>query len=55
MCIYLINERDEALRDTFDRNAADICISSITYAELCFGVAHSATSSATHGSSRRSV
>lgn len=42
MCIYLINERDEALRDTFDRNAADICISSITYAELCFGVAHSA-------------
>ena len=42
MCIYLINERDEALRDTFNRNAADICISSITYAELCFGVAHSA-------------
>ena len=42
MCIYLINERDEALRETFDTNAAGVCISSITYAELCFGVAHSA-------------
>ena len=42
MCIYLINERDDALRDKLDVNAADICISSITYAELCFGVAHSA-------------
>ena len=42
MCIYLINERNEALRDKFEVNATDICISSITYAELCFGVAHSA-------------
>ncbi len=25
----------------FERNAADICISSITHAELCFGAAHS--------------
>lgn len=42
MCIYLINERDEALRDRFDVNAADICTSSITYADLRFEVAHSA-------------
>lgn len=42
ICIYLINERDEALRERFEANAREICISSITYAELCYGVAHSA-------------
>ena len=42
MCIYLINQRDEALRGVFESNASEIHISSITYAELCFGVAHSA-------------
>ncbi len=42
ICIYLINERDEALRERFETNAREICISSITYAELCYGVAHSA-------------
>ena len=42
MCIYLINERDRALREKFESNARAICISSITYAELCFGAAHSA-------------
>ena len=42
ICIYLINERDEALRNKFESNAHAICISSITYAELCFGAAHSA-------------
>ena len=41
LCIYLINERDGALKAKFESNAGDICISSITYAELCFGVAHS--------------
>lgn len=41
ICIYLINERDEALRNIFESNAHAICISSITYAELCFGVSHS--------------
>ena len=41
MCIYLINERDEALREKFEMNTGGICISSIAYAELCFGVAHS--------------
>ena len=42
LCIYLINERDSALRERFEANAENICISSITYAELCFGVSHSA-------------
>ena len=42
MCIYLINERDGALRKKFESNARAICISSITYAELCYGAAHSA-------------
>ena len=41
-CIYLINERDQALRAKFETNAPVLCISSITYAELCFGVTHSA-------------
>ena len=42
MCIYLINERDQALRQKFEESASSVCISSITYAELCFGVEHSA-------------
>ena len=42
VCIYLINERDGALRSKFEVNAHAICISSITYAELCFGAANSA-------------
>ena len=42
ICIYLINDRGEALRNKFESNAHAIRISSITYAELCFGAAHSA-------------
>ena len=42
VCIHLINERDEALRGRFETHAAEICISSITHAELRYGVAHSA-------------
>lgn len=42
ICIYLINHRDGVLRERFEANAARICISSITSAELCYGVAHSA-------------
>lgn len=42
ICIYLINERDGTLRERFESNAGEICISSITYAELCYGVTHSA-------------
>ncbi len=41
MCICLINRRDDALRERFERHAGQLCISSITYAELCFGVSHS--------------
>ena len=41
-CVYVINERDAALRATFIENVRDICISAITHAELCYGVAHSA-------------
>ena len=41
ICIYLINERDAALQGKFESNASAICISAITYAELCFGAAHS--------------
>ena len=42
ICIYLINERDAALREKFESNASAVRISAITYAELCFGAAHSA-------------
>ena len=41
ICIYLINERDPGLRERFTANAGSIRISAITYAELCYGVAHS--------------
>ena len=41
ICIYVINERDDALRVHFETHSAEICISSITYAELWYGVANS--------------
>ena len=41
ICIYLINERDEALRACFEATTARVVISSITFAELRYGVAHS--------------
>ena len=41
ICIYVINERDVALLDKFVLNAGVVCISSITYAELAYGVWHS--------------
>jgi len=40
-CIFVMNHRDEVLGRKFVENASQICISSITHAELCFGVAHS--------------
>ena len=46
ICIHLINFRDGVLRQRFEADAAAICISSITYAELCYGVAHSARTAA---------
>ena len=42
ICIYLINERDHRLRERFEANAGELCVSSITYAELYYGVTHSA-------------
>ena len=42
ICIHLINEREEELRERFEANASGICISAITHAELRFGAAHSA-------------
>ena len=41
MCIYLINDRDQTLRARFEATTASVVISSITYAELRYGVAHS--------------
>ena len=35
ICIYVINERDDVVLERFEEHAARICISSITYAELC--------------------
>ena len=40
-CIFVMNSHHEALRTRFEQNADRICISAITHAELCFGVAHS--------------
>lgn len=42
ICIYLINQRDAVLRQHFEVHSSEICISSITYAELYYGVANSA-------------
>ena len=37
ICIYVLNERSRALRQKFNVTK-DLCISAITYAELCFGI-----------------
>ncbi len=42
ICIYVINERDHGVLERFEEHSARICISSITYAELCYGVVNSA-------------
>lgn len=41
ICIYVINERNRVLLERFEAEAGDICISAITWAELCYGVEHS--------------
>jgi len=41
MCIYVINERDPTLCEQFVAHAGSLCVSSISYAELVYGVAHS--------------
>lgn len=39
MCIYLMNNKDEKLTKKFhNKNPKELCISSITYSELMYGV-----------------
>ena len=39
ICIYVIKHKPESvIRKFLEQNPADICISSITYAELTYGV-----------------
>ena len=41
MCIYVINERDPGLSGHFEVHADALCVSSICFAELAYGAAHS--------------
>jgi len=43
ICIYVLQERSKRLRNKF-KAKKDLCISSVTYAELCFGIENSAPS-----------
>ncbi|MBV8494631.1 MAG: type II toxin-antitoxin system VapC family toxin [Alphaproteobacteria bacterium] len=42
ICIYVIRNRPAELRHRFDEALAELCISVITLAELCFGAEKSA-------------
>ena len=42
ICVYVVNERHEALTATFAEHAHKICVSAISHAELWFGAEHSA-------------
>ena len=42
ICVYVMNERPDALSATFAEHAHEICISAVTHAELWFGAEHSA-------------
>ena len=37
ICIYVLQNRSKSLRQKF-KAEKDLCISSVTYAELCFGI-----------------
>ena len=43
ICIYVLRNRSKRLRHRF-KAGKHLCISSVTYAELCFGIENSATS-----------
>ena len=43
MCIYVLNKRSNRLRHKF-KAVKNLCISAVTYAELCFGIENSAPS-----------
>lgn len=38
ICIYVIKRRPMGVLDTFNKFAGTLCISSVTFAELCHGV-----------------
>ncbi len=42
ICIYVIKRRPIEVLETFNKFAGSLCISAITYAELCHGVEKSA-------------
>jgi tRNA(fMet)-specific endonuclease VapC len=42
ICIYVIKRRPMEVVDTFNKFAGTLCISSVTFAELCHGVEKSA-------------
>ena len=42
ICIYVIKRRPMEVLDTFNKFAGTLCISSVTFAELCHGVEKSA-------------
>ena len=41
-CIYAIKNKPPELRDAFNRQSANLCVSAVTYAELIFGAEKSA-------------
>ncbi len=43
ICIYVLQNRSERLRHKF-KVTKDLCISSVTYAELCFGIENGVSS-----------
>ena len=43
ICIYVLQNRSKRLRHKF-KVEKDLCVSSVTYAELCFGIENSAPS-----------
>jgi len=43
ICIYVLQNRSKRLRHRF-KVEKDLCISSVTYAELCFGIENGAAS-----------
>jgi len=42
ICIYVLKRRPPALREKFDAHAQDLCLSSVTLAELLYGAEKSA-------------
>jgi tRNA(fMet)-specific endonuclease VapC len=42
ICIYVLKRQPPALRDTFNAHTQDLCVSSVTLAELLYGAEKSA-------------